>query len=79
MSTRRPKRRETRKAWAIWLAYDYPGFAGHGFFDWLEGHPHVHGCRIALFATRREATAAIKGRMIEAARVVRVRVTISCL
>ena len=73
------KRRETRKAWAIWLPGDYPGFAGHGWFDWMEDSPHVHGCRIALFATRREATAAIKGRMIEAAGVVRGRVTISCL
>ena len=83
------KRRETRKAWAIWMPGDYPGFAGHGWFDWMEGYPHVHGSRIALFATRREARAAIKERMtgsganwargVHACQAVRVRVTITCL
>ena len=75
----KPKRREMRKAWAIWMPGDYPGFAGHGFFDWLEGHPHGHGCRIALFATRREAQAGILAKLSHTgARPVRVRVTISC-
>ncbi len=66
----------TGKAWAIGTVE--VGHLGHGWFDWLSDAPHVHGCRTALFATRREARLALPRlkRTFPKARVVRVRVTI---
>lgn len=66
------------KAWAINTGEPNGWYIGHGWFNWLDNAPHVHGCRIALFATRREARCAILGpkAVYRKARVVRVTVTI---
>ena len=66
-----------KHAWAI----ETPEFRllGHGWFGWVVEVPHVNGCRIALWRTRREARQALREKVrscMPKARVVRVIVII---
>ena len=65
-----------KMAWGVY-APKLDRLLGHGWFGWLDA-PHVQGCRIAFFETRRVAREhARKARGSDpGARAVRLRVTI---
>jgi len=66
----------TRMTWGVY-APKLNSLLGHGWFGWLEA-PHVQGCRIAFFETRkvaREHAKNVQG-SDAGARAVRLRVTI---